>query len=475
MMFNCIANNHKKVKWSNNLKDILSDLKDDLDDEIPLSSISDSGHFIENHEIAKSEAQKCKTVGYRTRQKVKQEQDNKLPHLLEANLIQSTDQHEIIKYRPQTYETVDYQIELDIYQDNELPLSSIADFLRPIDLKPENGESKKLETVAIQSEENKKQKIKQDNDLAQISIANFRYSINNNKIIISEAQKCKTVGYRTRQKVKQEQDNKLPHLLEANLIQSTDQHEIIKYRPQTYETVDYQIELDIYQDNELPLSSIADFLRQIDLKPENGESKKLETVAIQSEENKKQKIKQDNDLAQISITNFRYSINNNKIIISEAQKCKTVGYRTRLKVKQEQDNKLPHLLEANLIQSTDNHKIIKYRPQKYETVDYQIELDIYQDNELSLSSIADFLRPIDLKLENCESKKFETVNNKSEKNMESESDRIIFNEEQSTINNPSGKYECSICCKIFPSRTQIIKHYKTSLCYPDIIYVNDNF
>ncbi|KAE9524218.1 hypothetical protein AGLY_015257 [Aphis glycines] len=347
MMFNCIANNRNKIKWSNNLKDILSDLEDDLDKELTLSSISDSGHLIENHKIVKSEAQKCKTVGYRTRLKVKQEQDYKLPCLLEADLVQSTDNHKIIKYRPQTYETVDNQIELDIYQDNELPLSSIADFLHPIDLKLENGESKKLETVNIQSEENKKQKIKQDNELVQISVANFIYSINNNEII------------------------------------------------------------------------------------------------------------------------------------SETQKCKTVGYRTRLKVKQEQDNKLPHLLEADLIQSTDNHKIIKYRPQTYETVDNQIELDIYQDNELPLSSIADFLRPIDHMLENSKSKKIKTVNTKSEENMDyynkPESDRMIFNKEQNTINNPPGKYECDICSKIFPSRTQIIKHFKTSLCYPDVVYVYDNF
>ncbi|XP_050062084.1 uncharacterized protein LOC114127545 [Aphis gossypii] len=338
MMFNCIANNHNKIKWSNNLKDILSDLENDLDKELPLSSISDSGHLIENHNIVKSEAQKCKTVGYQTRLKVKQEQDYKLPHLLEADLVQSTGQ-------------------------------------------------------------------------------------------------------------------------------STDNHKIIKYRPLTYETVDNQIELDICQDNELPLSSIADFLHPIDLKLENGESKKL--------------IKQENELVQISVANFIYSINNNEIIISETQKCKTVGYRTRLKVKQEQDNKLPHLLEADSIQSTDNHKIIKYRPLTYETVDNQIELDIYQDNELPLSSIADFLRPIDHMLENGESKKFETVNTKSEENMDyynkPESDRMIFNEEQSTINNPPGKYECDICSKIFPSRTQIIKHFKTSLCYPDVVYVYDNF
>jgi len=206
--------------------------------------------------------------------------------------------------------------------------------------------------------------------------------------------------------------------------------------------------------------------------------------------------------------------NNLTIVRSDV---KTADCQTTQKMKQ--DNKLPNPSRANFVHPIDDNKITKSRSEKYETIDYQIELDIYQDNELPLSSIADFLHPISHKLKNSELQKCETINYETEENNnhndkltlssiahslypfdnkfiergsvksqskcqskeninlynKSETDRLISNNEQSTIENLSKTYECDICGKIFPKRTDIIKHFKTSLCYPEIIYIFDSF
>uniref|UniRef100_A0A2S2P6I2 C2H2-type domain-containing protein n=1 Tax=Schizaphis graminum TaxID=13262 RepID=A0A2S2P6I2_SCHGA len=162
MAFNSTVNNHNKVKWRNNLND-LSDLEDDLDNELPLSSISDFGYLFNNHEINKMKVQKCKIID------CQEKQDYKSSYLFITDFKRPTDNSETKKYRPQKYETVDYQIELDIKQGNELPLSSIADFLCPINHEVGNGGLKKCRTVDNQTEVNN-----QNNELPLSSIEGLK-------------------------------------------------------------------------------------------------------------------------------------------------------------------------------------------------------------------------------------------------------------------------------------------------------------
>lgn len=48
------------------------------------------------------------------------------------------------------------------------------------------------------------------------------------------------------------------------------------------------------------------------------------------------------------------------------------------------------------------------------------------------------------------------------------------NKDQNIINNQVNKYECNICKRMFPKRTLIIKHFRTSLCFPKITYDCEN-
>jgi len=220
----------------------------------------------------------------------------------------------------------------------------------------------------------------------------------------------------------------------------------------------------------------------------------------------------DNELPLSSIADFGHPINN-PTFVSAVEKCKTADCQTEQKIKQ--DNKLANPSRENFVRPIDDNKRIKLGPEKYETVDFEMELDINQDNELPLSSIADFLHPIDHKLKNSKLQKCETINDQTEKNNnhnekltlssishslhpfdnkfiergtvdcqsnkninhynKSEPNRLISDKEQSTIENESKTYECDVCGKIFPKRTDIIKHYKTSLCYPAITYIIDSF
>jgi len=220
-----------------------------------------------------------------------------------------------------------------------------------------------------------------------------------------------------------------------------------------------------------------------------------------------------NELPLSSIADYVHPINNLKIARSAVEKCKTADCQTKRII--EQDNKLPNPSRENFVHPIDNNKKMKCESGKCETVDYQIELDIDQDNELPLSSIADFLHPIDQKLKNSKLQKCETINNQTEENNnhndeltlssiahslhrfenkfieheavdcqsneninhynKSEPNRLICNKEQSKIENVSKTYECDICGEIFSKRTDIIRHYKTSLCYPAIIYIFDSF
>lgn len=203
----------------------------------------------------------------------------------------------------------------------------------------------------------------------------------------------------------------------------------------------------------------------------------------------------DNELPLSSISDFGHLFDNHEINKMKAQKCKTIDCQEK------QDNKSSYLFIADFKRPTYNYEIKKHRPQKYETVDYQIELDIKQDNELPLSSIADFLCPINHEIGNGGLKNCKTVDNQTEvnnqnnelplssiaelkkgeavdfqskenikNNNKSESDRIICNKEQNTINNLSERFECDICGKIFPTRILIIHHFKISLCYPESLY-----
>lgn len=211
-----------------------------------------------------------------------------------------------------------------------------------------------------------------------------------------------------------------------------------------------------------------------------------------------------------SISDFGHSVNNYKIQRSDIRKCKIADCQTKQKIKQ--DNKSPHRSNADyFVHPIHDDKKIKPTSKIYDTVDHQIELDMNQDYELPLSSIADFLHPIENKFKNKELQRCGTVDNQTEQNNNQDDEltissikhslhpfdnkfikceavncqskentnhynksmpnRLICNKEQSTIIDDTSKnYECDICGKIFPKRTDIIKHFKTSLCYPEIIY-----
>ncbi|KAL4135607.1 hypothetical protein QTP88_007205 [Uroleucon formosanum] len=180
----------------------------------------------------------------------------------------------------------------------------------------------------------------------------------------------------------------------------------------------------------------------------------------------------DNELPLSSISNFGHPINNLNFVRNAVKEYKTADCQTKQKVNQ--DNKLPNPSRTNFIHPIYDNKIIKHGSGEYNAVDYQIEQDIDQDNELPLSSIADFLHPFDKKLIEggaVDSQPNDNINhyNKSEPN------KFIYNKEQSIIENLSKTYTCDICGKIFPKRTDIIKHFKTSLCYPDVIYIYESF
>jgi len=134
------------------------------------------------------------------------------------------------------------------------------------------------------------------------------------------------------------------------------------------------------------------------------------------------------------------------------------------------DNELPLSSIADFLHPIENK--LKYNElQKCRIVDYQIEQNNNQDDKLTLLSIAHSLHPFDNKfikggVADCQPQENINHYNRSEPN------RLICNKEQSTIiDNTLKKYECDICGKIFPKRTDIIKHFKTSLCYPEIIYI----
>jgi len=223
-----------------------------------------------------------------------------------------------------------------------------------------------------------------------------------------------------------------------------------------------------------------------------------------------------------SISDFGHLLNNYKIKRSDIRKCKTADSLNKSPHRSNSDY-FEHLIHgcikknrrSKIYDTYFDHQIEQDINQDYELplssiadflrpienkfndtyFDHQIEQDINQDYELPLSSIADFLRPIENKFNNKELQKCGTVDYQTEQNNneddkfikceavnfqskeninhynKSEPNRLICNKEQSTIiDDTSKKYECDICGKIFPKRTDIIKHFKTSMCYPEIIY-----
>lgn len=103
---------------------------------------------------------------------------------------------------------------------------------------------------------------------------------------------------------------------------------------------------------------------------------------------------------------------------------------------------------------------VDHRNAKYQDIDLDdIESDIenYSDNELPLSSIANVLLPID----SCKVVESKVV--------KSDSSQISI-KEQSKIDTPIKKYGCDICGKIYLTRTSIIEHFRTSLCFPGSLF-----
>lgn len=105
----------------------------------------------------------------------------------------------------------------------------------------------------------------------------------------------------------------------------------------------------------------------------------------------------------------------------------------------------------------------------------------FSDNELPISSIANVL------LSNNSHKTgkdeihlpklldYQTKLNESNHDYNSEIS-IISNSKESKQDNSTSSYECDICGKVFPKRTLIVEHFRTSLCFPEIpsFLINNN-
>lgn len=95
----------------------------------------------------------------------------------------------------------------------------------------------------------------------------------------------------------------------------------------------------------------------------------------------------------------------------------------------------------------------------------------YSDNELPLSSIANFLLPLDnhtifkINEDNLESSNYQcelNINNDCRSKI-----CLISNQEQNVVGNLVNRYKCDICGKIFRKRSLIIEHFQKSLCFPE--------
>lgn len=169
----------------------------------------------------------------------------------------------------------------------------------------------------------------------------------------------------------------------------------------------------------------------------------------------------DNELPLSSIADFLHPIDNHIIEKSEVQKCKTVDCKTKQNIKQ--DNKFSHPSIPEVLQPNVNFEILKSGSHKYENLDYQTEANNNQDNKQTLSSI-------DNKFIKCELKKYGAFNYQSKVHInpyhKSDPFSKICKNQQSTINNQMRIYECGICGNIYYKRILIIKHFKISCCFP---------
>lgn len=69
-------------------------------------------------------------------------------------------------------------------------------------------------------------------------------------------------------------------------------------------------------------------------------------------------------------------------------------------------------------------------------------------------------------LKNRDIQKTESTDYQSKK-----SQNGLINNQKQNIDILEDKYECDICGKIFSERIKIIKHFKTALCYPEVVIV----
>ncbi|VVC40664.1 Zinc finger C2H2-type,Zinc finger, RING/FYVE/PHD-type [Cinara cedri] len=104
--------------------------------------------------------------------------------------------------------------------------------------------------------------------------------------------------------------------------------------------------------------------------------------------------------------------------------------------------------------------------------DIQSDSESYSNNELPISSIANVLHPIDscniVKCEEVNKSQFIDCQTELRKNDYLKSERSLISRKQEIIlNDINRKYECDICGQIFYQRILIIKHFRTSLCFPE--------
>lgn len=105
----------------------------------------------------------------------------------------------------------------------------------------------------------------------------------------------------------------------------------------------------------------------------------------------------------------------------------------------------------------------------------------YSDNELPISSIANVLLPSDshkIGKDEVHIPKLLDYQTKLNENKHDYSSEIIVisNSKENKQDNSTSSYECDICGKVFPKRTQIVEHFRTSLCFPEIpsFLINNN-
>ncbi|XP_025409010.1 zinc finger protein 616-like [Sipha flava] len=110
--------------------------------------------------------------------------------------------------------------------------------------------------------------------------------------------------------------------------------------------------------------------------------------------------------------------------------------------------------------------------------DIETDTENYSDNELPLSSIANFLLPLDnrtiFKINEDDSK---STNYQSEININNDCKSkicLISNQEQNVVDNLVNQYKCDICGKIFRKRSRIIEHFQRSLCFPENYFNFEN-